>query len=693
MGEEAHLDFTQLRELTLFSRGLRAKQVDSLSAFLDSSIPGFVHTQGELGKRDRMSLSSASTCIVALLACGSWIERTPSSTPPLVSQTNERRIVEKLFDQDWVSAALDVNNVFSTAFALEAITQLIADGCELPSLSVESPHTRKFRDGVRGLMSAIVDGSVRLGGYPPSAFLTQLLWRVLSAIRKSRLRDHVRADSLERIRRHVAVWSLGEIEHQLALHAVQSKLADPFQLLYALMLFAETRISAERQPDDRLLLNKGLTTFFALQRDDGTWPRSQPLFHYPNTGSAYCFEYEALTQLLSAESLRDACLHFLPKLAIAAYALRDTAVDLPKNGYGWSSGHHPQVTGPESWSTASAYHFVFRFERLLAEAIRRVTFAEVGAPYEPPQEAVTVPFAKFATGFWDCPLWPDATAKAPLSLKKEIYDRLVNKVAQGARDVADGRPLSTQTPVAAIFFGPPGTSKTELSKIIAETLRWPRLAVDPSYFVKHGIDRIQAQADKLFDMLAFCERVVVLLDEFDEMVRDRSSSADVLSRFLTTAMLPKLATINKARRLVFIVATNYIQQFDAAISRKGRFDLIIQVMPPTADAKILHCKNDNGKLAKFVTNSKNGKKARELLELLTYDEFSQIVDRIAACASPTDLVQVLQQATDASTLRLPIGGTTARPRDVDGDDQGNGDVPVGTWEAACVDQRKRIRLQ
>ncbi len=48
-------------------------------------------------------------------------------------------------------------------------------------------------------------------------------------------------------------------------------------------------------------------------------------------------------------------------------------------------------------------------------------------------------------------------------------------------------------------------------------------------------------------MLAIAEQIVVLLDEFDEMGRDRSASTDILSRFITTAMLPKLAAINEPK--------------------------------------------------------------------------------------------------------------------------------------------------
>jgi hypothetical protein len=92
-------------------------------------------------------------------------------------------------------------------------------------------------------------------------------------------------------------------------------------------------------------------------------------------------------------------------------------------------------------------------------------------------------------------------------------------------------------------------------------LGWPVLSVDPSYLVEEGLDRIQALASRLFRMLTMTEQVVVLLDEFDEMGRDRARADELLSRFITTAMLPKLASINDQRKIVFLLATNYISGF------------------------------------------------------------------------------------------------------------------------------------
>ena len=92
--------------------------------------------------------------------------------------------------------------------------------------------------------------------------------------------------------------------------------------------------------------------------------------------------------------------------------------------------------------------------------------------------------------------------------------------------------------MSAILFGPPGTSKTQLAELISDFLGWPLIKVDPSYLVSRGMDRIQAMANRLFSMLTVAEQIVVLLDEFDEMGRERARTEELLSRFITTAMLP-----------------------------------------------------------------------------------------------------------------------------------------------------------
>ena len=71
-----------------------------------------------------------------------------------------------------------------------------------------------------------------------------------------------------------------------------------------------------------------IAMLFEAQRDDGTWPPSQPLFHYKDFGNAYCFDYEMLVQLLNTEHLQPLLLYHLEGLSRAALALKTTEFPL-----------------------------------------------------------------------------------------------------------------------------------------------------------------------------------------------------------------------------------------------------------------------------------------------------------------------------------------------------------------------------
>ena len=338
-------------------------------------------------------------------------------------------------------------------------------------------------------------------------------------------------------------WSQIEINKQLALLTARSRVSDALQLAYALILAATSGADEKTSPEDKQIFDSALAQFFSAQREDGSWPYSRPLFHYPSVGNAYCFEYELLTQLLRCEHLWSDLLPYIPQLNKAAKLLQHTSFDLdqtnPGKVVGWASGHHPQIEGPESWSTASVYDFAHMLDRLVAEAIRRALFEEIGAIYSAPspKPRSTTDFNDFApaSDFLDADLHYNGKV---LSLRETIGGTFVLPIAQNAHRVAHGGSLPPTTPMSAILFGPPGTAKTQLAKKISDFLGWPQLSVDPSYLVKEGLDLIQAMANRLFSMLTMTEQVVVLLDEFDEMGRDRARSQELLSRFITTAMLP-----------------------------------------------------------------------------------------------------------------------------------------------------------
>lgn len=643
------MDFQELKTLRLYLLELKSFHVRSLQHYHDERTNGFRRKYDDL-RVGHLSNASTATCIASLVASNNWTKDSPwYKRSPTLS--------DRLLLGEWESAQLEANNPFTVAFILEGVTEL--DRISRPQWTAR--RRQRMAEAERILKESLASGAVQLQEYPDSAYLTQLAVRVL--LRRSAL--------AKRQRELIEKWAWEQIEHQLALLTAASQTADVYQLAYSIILVSTLTRPDQATPDQTAILDAALQQFFGKQLPDGRWPRSRPLFHYPGAGSAFCFEYELLTQLLSAPDLTEKLLRYIPNLRSAANALQGSSFRMGVNTLGWSSGHHPQLKGPESWSTASVYHFVHLLERLVAEAIRRSIFVYLDTSYSPPESPLESP-TDFAPGFMDCDIHIDGT---PRSLKNTIFLEVVRPIAAEATTVAAGGSLQKRTPMSAIFFGPPGTSKTELSKEIAKFLRWPHVTIDPSHFVRNGMDQLQTEADKLFGMLAVAERIVVLLDEIDEMVRAREQATEMLSRFLTTSMLPKLAAINRARKIVFIVATNHIEHFDFAISRPGRFDIVLQIMPPSLSEK-LRIRREVRAAFRRLEMPLNQRRKEELAGL-TFAEFGALVTRLSEAKGARQATRILKNAYETCTLQVKV-------RINEGEEQ--------TWAQICKSQAAKTRV-
>ena len=586
--------------------------------------------------RDKISISSSATCILSLVATGQWS----------ANKTDTKKLLQSLISRN-ESAGLPADNPFTLAWILEAVAALEVRSGPLDTDFQESV-TKK--EGILQKLLKEGKGAVSIDTYPQSAYLTQLVVRVL------RRRKKLTPD-LESM---VHDWASRELTRQLALVQAKSKTQDAFAFAYLLMLVTEVTPLSKITPEMASIQRAALQTVFDCQLKDGTWPLSKPLFHYPSFGNAHCYEYEMLTQLLQESELEDLLLDYLQRLSLAAKALLGSVYRLEKGVWAWASGHHPQLPGPESWTTASVYHFVHRLDRLLAEAVRRELFTYLDQPL--PRTVKRDGKAKddFAppSEFLDSTV--DVPGKTGESLRDFLWEKFVDPLSAKADGVVEGGDLGKATPRSAIFFGPPGTSKTELSRKIADFLGWPLLIVDPSVLLRKGMDGIQAEANMLFRMLLETERIVVLFDEFDELVRERGSSdSQPFSRLLTTAMLPKLASIHKRAALVFIIATNHVGDFDLAIRRQGRFDRVVQIMPPTYEAKM--AKTDWGPDRNLSLKARLEELRVDITEEIkrqiadfTYDECETFVIEVSKSHTPQSAITTLGAMWNQCTLQTPV---------------------------------------
>jgi hypothetical protein len=154
-------------------------------------------------------------------------------------------------------------------------------------------------------------------------------------------------------------------------------------------------------------------------------------------------------------------------------------------------------------------------------------------------------------------------------------------------------------------------------------------------------------------------------------------------------MLPKLTRIADERKIVFLLATNHIEDFDFAISRPGRFDMLLPVMPPTLSEK-------------FSRKQWKGMKTRlrplllvkppkhdvltyaDILNALTFDEFDAFYESTKNTRGVVSLKKKIDKAWAKATLN--------KPHEIPQDRSGETETLLGFYRRQCH-EIARVRVQ
>ena len=116
---------------------------------------------------------------------------------------------------------------------------------------------------------------------------------------------------------------------------------------------------------------------FRTQTKLGSWRHYAPLFHYLESGNAYCYFFETLSQLLcamlpGADFVQATLQSYLEPLLRVINYVTETQTPLnaqdSSNAFGWSSGHRvrgSRAPEPESWATASVFSYAENLRKLV----------------------------------------------------------------------------------------------------------------------------------------------------------------------------------------------------------------------------------------------------------------------------------------------------------------------------------------
>ena len=578
-------------------------------------------------------VTTSCTCVLT------FIDSADSSAPNFFAKD---RFVDWLLSADtpWTSEGMPEPNAYSAPIALTALAALAPDrlGEPRPVAAMEYLLDRLKASG--GGVSLIDDKE-------PSGFLTYWTVRALWDLANGSTNPAAgglltpKARATAQIRLSAArSWAQQEILRQVAYHGLRDyDRFDPLQLAYAMAIVDFIRDRTGQDPD-LSGLSAGLALFFDAQMPNGLWPKGAPLFHSQARGSVYAFSLETLTAVMRIGARRATRVigarrratdetveifgqHLERLLATLEWVASHELLVAGRTG--WRSNHVAVEGPPQAWSTA----MVLGFARGLYRLMRRILHAEVleqfGASYPLLEDPPTGDTWTKVTGA------STQVAGVEIPVHQLLWERVIEPHL--AQPVMSSKPaVAPIKPRGVILSGPPGTAKTTLANDIAAALAWPLISLGTSDFLELGSDMVPHRARLIFQRLEQLTQAIVFIDEVDPFVQTRTKT-DPASRLITTAMLTLIQDLRKRESTILILATNNIDEFDPAIRRYGRFDLIVTVMPPGFEAKLDQLR-DSAERASLRLSSDDAARAlakhRELVERFTFLEWKSLVSRFAS---------------------------------------------------------------
>ncbi|MFE6891947.1 ATP-dependent zinc metalloprotease FtsH [Streptomyces sp. NPDC057694] len=145
------------------------------------------------------------------------------------------------------------------------------------------------------------------------------------------------------------------------------------------------------------------------------------------------------------------------------------------------------------------------------------------------------------------------------------------------------RRLGAKMPRGVLLAGPPGTGKTLLARAVAGEAGVPFFSASASEFIEMIVGVGASRVRELFAEARKVAPAIVFIDEIDTIGRARGGSAvgghDEREQTLNQ-ILTEMDGFSGSEGVIVIAATNRVDVLDAALTRPGRFDRVVQVAPP-----------------------------------------------------------------------------------------------------------------
>lgn len=136
-----------------------------------------------------------------------------------------------------------------------------------------------------------------------------------------------------------------------------------------------------------------------------------------------------------------------------------------------------------------------------------------------------------------------------------------------------------------LLYGPPGCGKTFISRALAGEMGAGFLAVSLADVLDMYIGQSERNVRDIFDTARSRAPCVIFLDEVDALGQKRSNLRGSAARGTVNQLLSEMDGMSSNDGVYVIGATNHPWDVDVALRRPGRFDRMVLVLPPDAQAR------------------------------------------------------------------------------------------------------------
>ena len=163
-------------------------------------------------------------------------------------------------------------------------------------------------------------------------------------------------------------------------------------------------------------------------------------------------------------------------------------------------------------------------------------------------------------------------------LERFFQDHVIDIVANEERY----RALGIEFPSAVVLHGPPGCGKTFAVHRLTDFLSWPCFEIESGSIGSPYIHETGRKIAEVFEKARASAPCVIVMDEMEAFLSARDVS---LSSHHLEEVAEFLRLIPDARQdhVLVVGMTNRIDLIDPALLRRGRFDHIVEVGPPSIE--------------------------------------------------------------------------------------------------------------